>query len=188
MTDTNKALSSAQSDALLETLNTRFERHAKRHKNIQWEEVAARLKAAPHKLRALFEMEETGGEPDVTGQDKISGEFLICDCAPESPSGRRSLCYDNEALLARKEHKPVHSAVGLAEEMGIELLTEEEYRQLHTLGDFDRKTSSWLKTPDDMRQLGGALFGDKRFARVFIYHNGVQSYYAGRGFRGMLRV
>lgn len=173
---------------LLQTLKSRFEQHPNRHKNIQWQEVEKRLQASPEKLRSLFEMEETGGEPDVIGKDKSTGEIIFCDCAPESPKGRRSLCYDNEALLARKEHKPANSAVGMAEEMGIELLTEEQYRELQTLGIFDTKTSSWVNTPGEMRQLGGALFCDRRFGRVFTYHNGVQSYYAGRGFRGMLKV
>lgn len=173
---------------LLQTLKSRFEQHPNRHKNIQWQEVEKRLQASPEKLRSLFEMEETGGEPDVIGKEESTGEIIFCDCAPESPKGRRSLCYDNEALLARKEHKPANSAVGMAEEMGIELLTEEQYRELQTLGTFDTKTSSWVNTPVEMRQLGGALFCDRRFGRVFTYHNGVQSYYAGRGFRGMLKV
>jgi hypothetical protein len=179
---------SAQEDTLLATLKARFEKNKARHPKLQWADVQARLEAHPDKLRPLHEMESTGGEPDVIGQDKSSGEYIFCDCAAESPSGRRSLCYDDEALEARKEHKPAGSALGMAASMGIELLTEEEYHNLQALGNFDTKTQSWLKAPADVRRLGGGIFGDRRFGRVFIYHNGVQSYYAGRGFRGLLRV
>lgn len=181
-------LPEAAAAALLQSLKIRFEKNAHRHQSISWEEVAGRLHAHPQQLRSLYEMEATGGEPDVVGLDEQTGEFLFFDCSPETPKGRRSLCYDNEALLARKEHKPENSAVGLAEEMGITLLTEAQYRYLQTFGEFDTKTSSWLYTPEEMRHLGGALFGDRRFGRVFTYHNGVQSYYAGRGFRGVARV
>lgn len=179
---------SMQNDTLLTTLKIRFEKNKARHPKLDWAEVEARLRAHPAKLRSLAEMEETGGEPDVIGQDKSSGEYLFVDCSAESPAGRRSLCYDDEALEARKEHKPAGSALGMAASMGIELLTEEEYRHLQTLGNFDTKTQSWLKTPADVRRLGGGIFGDRRFGRVFVYHNGVQSYYAARGFRGLLRV
>jgi hypothetical protein len=179
---------SAQEDTLLATLKARFEKNKARHSKLQWADVQARLEAQPGKLRPLHEMESTGGEPDVIGQDKSSGEYLFVDCSAESPAGRRSLCYDDEALEARKEHKPAGSALGMAASMGIELLTEEEYRHLQTLGNFDTKTQSWLKTPADVRRLGGGIFGDRRFGRVFVYHNGVQSYYAARGFRGLLRV
>ncbi len=175
-------------DALLATLKDRFEKNMKRHKGIEWAAVQAKLEAAPKKLDALNAMESTGGEPDVIGADKASGEILFCDCSAESPEGRRSYCYDAEALAARKENKPAHSAVAAATEMGIELLTEEQYRELHKLGKFDLKTSSWLNTPAEIRKLGGAIFGDFRYGTIFIYHNGVQSYYAGRGFRGMLKV
>lgn len=175
-------------DALLATLKDRFEKNMKRHKGLDWAAVQARLEAAPKKLDALDAMEKTGGEPDVIGHDKASGEFLFCDCSAESPEGRRSYCYDAEALAARKENKPAHSAVAAAAEMGIELLTQEQYRELHKLGKFDLKTSSWLKTPAEIRKLGGAIFGDFRYGTIFIYHNGVQSYYAGRGFRGILKV
>lgn len=188
MTDTIKTLATEQSTDLLHILKARFDKHPERHPYIHWETVEKRFKEDPQQLRSLYEMEATGGEPDVVGLDEQTGEFLFFDCAPETPKGRRSLCYDNEALLARKEHKPENSAVGLAEEMGITLLTEAQYRYLQTLGEFDTKTSSWLYTPEEMRQLGGALFGDRRFGRVFTYHNGVQSYYAGRGFRGVARV
>ena len=175
-------------EALLGTLKSRFENNMHRHKGIVWAAVQARLDANPEAMSSLLAMEATGGEPDVIGQDKASGTFTFCDCAAESPAGRRSLCYDREALDSRKEHKPAGSAVETAAAMGIELLTEEQYRALQTLGEFDTKTSSWVSSPTDMRALGGALFCDRRFGRVFAYHNGAQSYYAGRGFRGLLRV
>lgn len=183
-----ETLSAQQPDALFATLEDRFKQNKARHKGIAWAAVKARLEKNPQKVRSLYEMERTGGEPDVTGQDKKSGEFIFVDCSPESPAGRRSLCYDREGLDSRKEHKPGNSAIDMATEMGIELLTEEQYRELQKLGSFDAKTSSWLKTPEAVRQLGGALFGDFRYGNVFIYHNGAQSYYAARGFRGTLRV
>lgn len=177
-----------QRDALLEVLKTRFEKSGHRHKGVAWAAVQARLKKNSDKLRSLAEMERTGGEPDVVGQDKKTGECIFVDCSAESPSGRRSVCYDREALESRKEHRPEGSAVDMAASMGIELLTEEQYRTLQELGEFDLKTSSWVKTPADIRKLGGALFCDRRYGRVFLYHNGAQSYYAARGFRGSLRV
>jgi hypothetical protein len=183
-----KELPAQDRETLLATLKARFEKHTSRHKTVDWAAVAARLEAAPGKLWSLAEMERTGGEPDVVGLDKKTGEYLFFDCSPESPKDRASFCYDPEALAARKEHKPKDSAVGAAAAMGIELLTEQEYQTLQTLGEFDRKTSSWLSTPEDIRDLGGAIFGDRRFGRVFVYHNGAQSYYSGRGFRGVLRV
>jgi hypothetical protein len=169
-------------------LKARFEKNMHRHKGIAWADVHANLERNPDALRPLFAMESTGGEPDVIGADEQSGHFTFCDCSPESPSGRRSLCYDRQALDARKEAKPKSSAVEMAAEMGIELLTEEQYRALQRLGEFDAKTSSWVKTPQDVRSLGGALFCDRRYGKVFVYHNGAQSYYAARGFRGSLRV
>lgn len=175
-------------EVLLEALQARFENNMHRHKAIAWADVQARLEAHPGALKSLHEMEATGGEPDVIGQDKKTGGLTFCDCSAETPDGRRSLCYDREALDARKEHKPQSSAVEVAAAMGIELLTEEQYRELQTLGEFDLKTSSWIATPPDLRALGGALFGDRRYGRVFVYHNGAQSYYAARGFRGALRV
>jgi hypothetical protein len=175
-------------DTLLQTLQTRFDAHPVRHKGLTWATVRARLDANPDGLQSLHQMEASGGEPDVIGQDRRAGQILFCDCAAESPAGRRSLCYDREALDTRKEHKPKGSAVDAARTIGVELLTEEQYRHLQTLGEFDLKTSSWLATPDDLRTLGGALFGDRRYERVFIYHNGAQSYYAARGFRGLLGV
>jgi hypothetical protein len=159
-----------------------------RHKGLEWEKIQAKLKANPEKLWSLNEMERTGGEPDVVGQDKKTGEYIFYDCSAESPNGRRSLCYDREALEARKENKPKDSAMNLAAAMGIELLSEEQYRELQKLGNFDAKTSSWVKTPSDIRKLGGALFGDYRYGNVFVYHNGADSYYAARAFRGSLRV
>lgn len=173
---------------LLNTLQTRFEHHMERHQGLEWAKVLARLEANASKLRSLQLMEETGGEPDVVGLDKKTGEYLFFDCSPQSPKGRYSLCYDCAALASRKEHKPKDSAMELAAAMGIDLLDEEQYTALQTLGEFDTKTSSWVKTPDAMRKLGGALFGDRRFGRVFFYHNGAESYYSGRGFRGVLRV
>ena len=159
-----------------------------RHKGIAWADVQARLEGDPAALKSLHAMETTGGEPDVIGRDKSNGHFTFCDCSTESPAGRRSVCYDREALESRKEHKPKSSAVDLAAAMGIELLTEEQYRKLQTLGEFDTKTSSWIETPREVRALGGALFCDRRYGKVFVYHNGAQSYYAARGFRGALRV
>ena len=173
---------------MLRTLKARFEAHTNRHKGLDWDAVQARLSAAPDKLWSLSEMERTGGEPDVVGHDKKTGEYIFCDCSGESPGGRRSACYDGEALAARKENKPEKSAVEMAAAMGIELLTEEQYRDLQKLGSFDTKTSSWVKTPSDIRKLGGAIFCDRRYGHVFLYHNGAESYYAARGFRGSLRV
>jgi hypothetical protein len=177
-----------QHEKLISTLKARFEKNMQRHKGIEWSDVEARLTAHPAKLRSLEEMEQTGGEPDVIGREKKSGEYLFCDCAAESPKGRRSLCYDGAALRARKENKPSGSAAELAESMGVEILTEEEYRALQELGEYDLKTSSWIATPPAIRKLGGALFCDRRYDTVFVYHNGAESYYAARGFRGMLRV
>jgi hypothetical protein len=181
-------LTATQQAALLGVLKTRFDKNDGRHKGLEWPKVLARLKAAPDKLWSLQEMERTGGEPDVVGLDKKAGEYLFVDCAAESPVGRRSLCYDRQALDDRKEAKPTGSAMDMAAAMGIELLTEGQYRELQELGKFDAKTSSWLKTPPAIRKLGGAIFGDFRYGTVFIYHNGAQSYYAARGFRGALRV
>jgi len=183
-----KALSPQQQNELLKVLKTRFEKHMARHKGISWADVQSRLEAAPSKLWSLGEMESSGGEPDVVGQDKDTQGFIFYDCSKETPKGRRRFCYDREALEARKAHKPENSALDVAEAMGIELLTEEEYRSLQELGEFDTKTSSWLKTPDAIRKLGGAIFGDRRFDHVFIYHNGADSYYGVRGFRGSLKV
>lgn len=183
-----KHLSPEQTKDLLHTLKLRFEKNMNRHKGLDWAKIQAKLEAHPEKLWALDDMETTGGEPDVIGQDKKSGEFLFCDCSAESPKGRRSICYDREALDSRKEHKPATSAMDMAKEMGIEILSEEQYRELQTLGSFDLKTSSWIKTPGGIRKLGGALFCDRRFDHVFVYHNGAESYYAARGFRGILRV
>jgi hypothetical protein len=177
-----------QLEELLGALKARFEKNMSRHKGLEWTKVQARLEANPEKLWSLSEMEKTGGEPDVLGHDKKTGEYTFSDCSAESPKGRTSLCYDREALDSRKEHKPKNSATDMAAAMGIELLTEEQYRELQKLGEFDTKSSSWVKTPPDMRKLGGALFGDRRFGRVFFYHNGAESYYGGRGFRGSLRV
>lgn len=177
-----------QREALLKSLKARFEKNMNRHKGINWDKVQARLEADPEKLWSLSEMERTGGEPDVVGHDTSTGEYIFYDCTVESPKGRRSTCYDREALESRKEHRPENNAVDMATAMGIELLTEEEYRELQTLGNFDMKTSSWLKTPADIRKLGGAIFADFRYGHVFVYHNGAPSYYAARGFRGSLRV
>lgn len=185
---TKKVLPATQRNNLLEILETRFEKNAHRHKGISWLEVKNRLLVQPKKLWTLDAMEETGGEPDVVGQDKKTGEFLFYDCSPESPKGRRSCCYDRAGWESRKEHRPDTTAIDMAAEMGVELLTESEYRDLQKLGAFDSKTSSWLKTPEDIRKLGGAIFGDFRYKTVFIYHNGAQSYYSGRGFRGVLRL
>jgi len=181
-------LAPEQGKKLLGTLRARFEKNMNRHKGLEWANVQARLEGDPEKLWSLSEMERTGGEPDVVGLDKKTGEYIFYDCAEESPKGRRSLCYDREALDSRKENKPKGSAVETAAAMGIELLTEEEYRELQKLGNFDLKTSSWVKTPSGVRTLGGALFCDRRFNTVFLYHNGAESYYAARGFRGSLKV
>lgn len=183
-----KNLSAEQREELLDALKTRFEKNRKRHKGLEWAKVQAKLEANPEKLRSLHEMERTGGEPDMIGHDKKTDEYLFYDCSAESPKDRRSLCYDHEALESRKEHKPQNSAIDMAATMGIELLTEEQYRQLQQLGAFDTKTSSWIKTPPGIRKLGGALFCDRRYDTVFLYHNGAESYYAARGFRGSLRV
>lgn len=183
-----KKLSPEQQQELLRVLKARFEKNSSRHNGLEWNNVHARLEANPGKLWSLHEMEITGGEPDVVGQDKKTGEYLFYDCAAESPKGRRSLCYDRKALDSRKEHKPADSAMDMATAMGIELLNEEQYRALQKLGKFDTKTSSWIITPPDIRKLGGALFGDYRYGTVFVYHNGAESYYAARGFRGSLRV
>ena len=185
---TKKSLSPAQREELLRTLKTRFEKNLNRHKGLEWAKVQAKLEANTEKLWSLNEMEITGGEPDVVSYDKKTGEFVFYDCSAESPRERRSVCYDREALESRKEHKPKNSAIDLAADLGIELLTEEEYRDLQKLGNFDEKTSSWITTPSDIRKLGGALFCDRRYDHVFVYHNGADSYYAARGFRGSLRV
>jgi hypothetical protein len=184
----NAILSKQQREELLKTLQTRFEKNMNRHKGLAWAKVQAKLDANSEKLWSLSEMEKTGGEPDVVGQEKKTGEYIFYDCSEESPKGRRSLCYDREALQSRKEHRPKNNAVDLAAAIGIELLTEEQYRELQKLGEFDTKTSSWVKTPSAIRKLGGALFCDRRFNTVFVYHNGAESYYAGRAFRGSLRV
>jgi hypothetical protein len=181
-------LSAEEQQSLLSTLKTRFEKNKNRHQGIEWAKVQAKLEAALSKLWSLHQMEETGGEPDVVGFDKKMNEYIFYDCSAESPKGRRSVCYDHEALESRKEHKPQNSAVEMAADMGIELLTEEQYRKLQQLGKFDTKTSSWIITPADIRKLGGAIFADYRYGTVFIYHNGAESYYAARGFRGSLRV
>jgi hypothetical protein len=183
-----KDLSPKQREELLRALKVRFEKNMNRHKSLEWAQVQAKLEADAEKLWSLNEMEKTGGEPDVVGHDKTTGEYTFYDCSAESPKGRRSFCYDREALESRKEHKPKNNAVDMAAAMGVELLTEEQYRGLQKLGDFDTKTSSWVKTPSAVRKLGGALFCDRRFDTVFVYHNGAESYYAGRGFRGSLKV
>jgi len=183
-----KQLSKSDSDALIKILKARFEKNMQRHKGIAWKNVQDKVKEMPEKLWSLNEMEKTGGEPDVVGQDKKTGEFIFFDCSTESPKERRSICYDKKALDSRKENKPKHSAIEMANEMGIAILNEEQYRQLQELGDFDTKTSSWIETPAKIRSLGGAIFGDWRYDTVFIYHNGAESYYAARGFRGYLKV
>lgn len=188
MTSNKKKLSAAQQEELLSVLKARFEKNMNRHKGVEWSKVQAKLEANTEKLWSLSEMERTGGEPDVAGYDKKTGEYIFYDCSAESPKGRRSICYDRKALDSRKEHKPANSAMDMAAAMGIELLTEEEYRELQKLGEFDTKTSSWVQTPSDIRKLGGALFCDRRYDHVFLYHNGAESYYAARGFRGSLRV
>lgn len=183
-----KELSSGQYEELLSLLKTRFEKNMNRHKGLEWAKVQAKLEANPEKLRSLHEMENSGGEPDVVGHDKKSGEYIFYDCSAESPAGRRSVCYDREALESRKEHKPKNNALDMAAAIGIEILSETEYRELQKLGEFDTKTSSWVKTPSNIRKLGGALFCDRRYDNVFVYHNGAESYYAARGFRGSLRA
>jgi len=183
-----KKLSSEQREELLRAFKARFEKNMNRHKGLEWTKVRAKLEAHTEKLWSLNEMERTGGEPDVVGFDKKKGEYIFYDCSAESPKGRRSVCYDGEALESRKEHKPKNNAIDMAAAMGIDLLTEEEYRELQQLGNFDTKTSSWVKTPSDIRKLGGAIFCDRRYNTVFVYHNGAESYYAARGFRGSLRA
>jgi len=185
---TKKELSPKEREELLKALKARFEKNMNRHKGLEWAKVQARLEANTEKLWSLNEMEKTGGEPDVVGHDQKTGEYIFFDCSPESPNGRTNVCYDREALESRKEHKPKNSAMDMAAAMGIELLTEEQYQELQKLGNFDTKSSSWVKAPAEMRKLGGALFGDRRFGRVFFYHNGAQSYYSARAFRGSLRV
>ena len=180
--------SSSESKELFTTLRTRFEKNMNRHKGLDWDQVQANLEASPKKLTTLLEMESTGGEPDIVGIDKKTGEYIFIDCSPESPNGRRSICYDRRALESRKEHKPKNNAIDMAQEIGIEILTEEQYRELQKLGNFDTKTSSWIRTPEAIRLKGGALFCDRRYDHVFVYHNGAESYYAARGFRGMLKV
>jgi hypothetical protein len=181
-------LSAKDQSALLQILKARFEKNSARHKSIDWAKVQAKLEASPDKLWSLNEMENSGGEPDVIGQDKKSGDYIFVDCAAETPAGRRSLCYDREALDSRKENKPKNSAIDMAEAMGVDILDEEQYRQLQSLGNFDTKTSSWIQTPAAIRKLGGAVFCDRRYNTVFLYHNGAESYYAARGFRGLLKV
>jgi hypothetical protein len=183
-----KELSLEQHEELLGALKVRFEKNMNRHKGLEWTKVQAKLEANTEKLWSLNEMERTGGEPDVVGHDKKTGEYIFYDCSAESPKGRRSLCYDREAMESRKEHKPKDNTINMTAAMGIELLSEEQYRELQKLGNFDTKTSSWVKTPFDIRKLGGALFADFRYGHVFVYHNGAESYYAARGFRGLLRV
>jgi len=183
-----KKLSSEQREELLRALKARFEKNMNRHKGLEWAKIQTKLEANAEKLWSLNEMERTGGEPDVVGHDKKTGEYIFYDCSAESPKGRRSVCYDGDALRSRKEHKPQNSAMDLADDMGIEILPEEQYRELQKLGEFDTKTSSWVKTPAEIRNLGGALFCDRRYDQVFVYHNGAESYYAARAFRGSLRV
>ena len=188
ITGNKKELSSEQREEFLGALKARFETNVNRHRGLEWAKIQEKLQANPEKLWSIHEMERTGGEPDVVGHDNKTGEYVFYDCAAESPKGRRSVCYDREALEARKEHKPADNAVDMAASIGIELLTEEQYRKLQELGNFDTKTSSWVKTPSDIRKLGGAIFCDRRYDHVFVYHNGAESYYAARGFRGSLRV
>ena len=183
-----KTLSAKEREELLKVLKARFEKNSKRHQGLQWAKVQARLEAKPEKLWSLNEMEKTGGEPDVVGHDPKTGEYIFFDCSPESPKGRAGFCYDREGLESRKEHKPKNTARDLAATMGVELLTEEQYHELQKLGEFDTKTTTWVKTPAEIRKLGGAIFGDRRYGRVFIYHNGAQSYYSARGFRASLRA
>lgn len=184
----DKELSTEQREELLRVLKARFEENMHRHKGLEWAKVRAKLEAQPEKLWSLNEMEKTGGEPDVVCRDERTGEYIFCDCSAESPRGRRSVCYDREALESRKEHKPENSAIDMAALMGIEIVTEEQYREFQQLCNFDTKTSSWIKTPPEIRKLGGALFADFRYGSVFVYHNGASSYYAVRGFRGILKV
>jgi hypothetical protein len=186
--NSQKGLSEKQSEELLSILRVRFEKNMNRHRDLKWDEIQTKLKADTAKLWSLSEMERTGGEPDVVGYDKKTGEYIFYDCSPESPKGRRSFCYDREALESRKENKPADNAVDMATAIGIELLTEEQYRYLQKLGEFDTKTSSWVMTPEDIRKLGGAIFCDRRYNQVFVYHNGAESYYGVRGFRGSVRV
>ena len=188
MNSNKKKLSPQQREELLGTLKTRFEKNMNRHIGLEWLKIQAKLETNTGKLWSLNEMERTGGEPDVVGYNKKTGEYIFYDCSEESPKGRRSLCYDHEALESRKEHKPENSVIDIASAMGIELLTEEQYRALQKLGNFDLKTSSWVKTPSDIRKLGGAIFCDRRYNTVFVYHNGAESYYAARGFRGSLKI
>lgn len=183
-----KGLNQKQRSDLLDVLKERFGKNINRHEGHEWAKVQSRLMSAPDKLWSLAEMERTGGEPDVVGLDELTGEYIFSDCSPESPKGRRSVCYDADAFMSRKEHKPQNSAMGMAAEMGIEVLTEDQYRDLQKLGEFDLKTSSWIMTPTNIRERGGALFCDRRYGQVFLYHNGAESYYAARGFRGCLRV
>lgn len=183
-----KSLTREQQENLLQTLKVRFEKNMNRHEGIEWEQILAKLEENPEKLSSLHQMEVTEGEPDVVGIDTNTGEYIFMDCSVESPKGRRSICYDREALESRKQHKPQNSAIDMARDMGIEILTEEQYRELQKLGNFDNKTSSWVKTPDNIRMLGGAIFCDRRYDTVFVYHNGAESYYGARGFRGLIRV
>lgn len=183
-----KELSKEQSEELFKIVKDRFDKNMNRHSSLEWVTIRAKLESNTIKLWSLNEMEKTGGEPDVVGYDKETDEYIICDCSEESPKGRRNICYDREALMSRKENKPENSAIDMASEMGIEILTEEQYREVQKLGIFDKKTSSWVKTPSDIRKLGGAVFCDYRYGNVFLYHNGASSYYGGRGFRGLLRV
>ena len=185
---TKSEISEQEKTELLTTLKTRFEKNRNRHPDLEWQPIEAKLNSNPRKLMALFQMEETGGESDVVEFDQSSGEYIFYDCAAESPKGRRSLCYDKEALDSRKEFKPAHSVIDMASSMGVEVLTKDQYHELQSLGKFDTKTSSWVKTPEDIRKLGGAIFCDYRYGTIFTYHNGAESYYAGRGFRGSLRV
>ncbi len=186
--ESNKTLGKEEMEDLIKTLKKRFEKNLHRHKKLEWNRIQERLEANPNKLRSLNEMEKSGGEPDIIDFNKKTNEYVFCDCSPESPKGRRSICYDREALESRKKYPPKTSAVDMATKMGVEILNEEQYRHLQSLESFDQKTSSWLKTPDEVRKLGGAIFGDFRFGRVFIYHNGADSYYGARGFRALLRI
>ncbi|WP_238882899.1 DUF4256 domain-containing protein [Clostridium sp. YIM B02551] len=188
MENEKKELLPEQREELIKTLKSRFEKNTNRHEGLQWDSVEEKLEANIEKMWSLNQMEVTGGEPDVIGYDEKSGEYIFYDCSSESPKGRRSVCYDPEALESRKEHKPKNSAIGMADDMGIEILTEEQYRELQKLGNFDMKTSNWVKTPSDIRKLGGAIFTDFRYDNVFVYHNGAESYYGSRGFRGSIRV